>query len=675
MSYKQGWRALNRLLHEDRSFSGHERNCAFLNTGGDSPRFADVSAVTAFDFADDARGLATVDWDFDGDLDVWITNRTAPRLRLLKNNSRASERFVSVKLEGDGIQCNRDAIGARLELHIASAAPAVRIRTLRAGEGFLSQSSNWIHFGLPPQATIEKLVVRWPGSTPEEFPNLSPGKFYLLKQSGQEAVAFDPPAQRIQIAPSDQPPTPMVETVRIVVPSGLPIPDVTVTDSDTPVRSLQLHDNKATLLNLWSSTCAVCLSELAEWSEHADKLAAAGVEIISLNTDHLAGAIQPADTLAVLTKTGSTFTNHSISASGVQSLDDLQRAVLDRWIPLPVPSSFLVAPSGELVAIYKGAVSVEQLIADIPLAEADAAARRDAAISFPGKWVGEPSPADPKRVSSMMLDHNRPEAAQAYLAKCTRYFEALPSSDSPDGKRNLGDLYYQAGLLSSADPATNHQGVVALTRARELIPDDLRVRLELGRQLLDLGRPKDALPELRAASEIDPADLGLRQDIGLIHFKLGDYQQARAALAPVVAAEPNNGLANFHLANTEVRLGDIPKAISRYRKTLEIAPELFDAANNLAWILSSHPDPELRSPRQALALTQRLCSLTKNNNPRYLDSLSVALANSGDFEAAIAAADRAISIYGNDNQRARAAVAARVQLYRAGMPYREEIWR
>ena len=89
LRYKQGWRALNRLLHEDRSFSGHERDCAFLNCGGDSPSFATVSAVAGFDFADDGRGLATSDWDFDGDVDVWLTLRTAPRVRFVKNNSAA----------------------------------------------------------------------------------------------------------------------------------------------------------------------------------------------------------------------------------------------------------------------------------------------------------------------------------------------------------------------------------------------------------------------------------------------------------------------------------------------------------------------------------------------------------------------------------------------------------
>ena len=65
--YLNAWTALGKLLASGRSLSGRERNCCFLNLGGST--FADVSAVSGFDFPDDARGLAVVDWDADGDLD------------------------------------------------------------------------------------------------------------------------------------------------------------------------------------------------------------------------------------------------------------------------------------------------------------------------------------------------------------------------------------------------------------------------------------------------------------------------------------------------------------------------------------------------------------------------------------------------------------------------------
>ena len=167
--YRKAWAAINALIVQGRTLSGRERNCAFLNTGG--PQFADVSAASGLDFQDDSRAVAIVDWDFDGRQDLWTTNRSGPWLRLLRNQCQTDHHFLAVKLQGT--QCNRDAIGARVEVvlktdggeqraeggggHFASRIsdpaspniPATRlIKTLRAGEGFLSQSSKWIHFGL-----------------------------------------------------------------------------------------------------------------------------------------------------------------------------------------------------------------------------------------------------------------------------------------------------------------------------------------------------------------------------------------------------------------------------------------------------------------------------------------------------------------------------------------------
>ena len=85
-NYRLGWNALNRLLQQDRSFSGHERNCAFLNSG--NGQFVDVSAASGLDFADDGRAVGLVDWDFDGDIDFWIANRSAPQLRFLRNDDQ-----------------------------------------------------------------------------------------------------------------------------------------------------------------------------------------------------------------------------------------------------------------------------------------------------------------------------------------------------------------------------------------------------------------------------------------------------------------------------------------------------------------------------------------------------------------------------------------------------------
>ena len=106
-TYLASVRAMYEQLDDGASFSGHERNCVFLNVGkslGESPTpanpfMANVSAVAGLDFADDGRGMVMVDWDHDGDLDVWLSNRTAPRLRFMRNNLPPRP-FLSIRLQG-----------------------------------------------------------------------------------------------------------------------------------------------------------------------------------------------------------------------------------------------------------------------------------------------------------------------------------------------------------------------------------------------------------------------------------------------------------------------------------------------------------------------------------------------------------------------------------------------
>ena len=113
-------------------------------------------------FLDDARAHALVDWDYDGDLDIWSTNRTAPRLRFLRNDANGDQHFLALRLRGR--QCNRDAIGARVEVVLPNGPGAKPlVRSLRAGEGFLAQSTKWLHFGLGRTSTIDSVVIHCQG--------------------------------------------------------------------------------------------------------------------------------------------------------------------------------------------------------------------------------------------------------------------------------------------------------------------------------------------------------------------------------------------------------------------------------------------------------------------------------------------------------------------------------
>ncbi|MGI9457238.1 MAG: CRTAC1 family protein, partial [Aeoliella sp.] len=253
--YQAGWAALSQLLREGKSFSGRERNCAFLNTGG--PKFANAAAACGLDFPDDARALAVVDWDQDGDLDLWITNRTAPRLRLMRNEmqSEASqENFVSFRLQG--VHCNADGIGGRVMVRLKNSPQAPLQQTLYAGDAFLSQSSKWLHFGIPAGSELEQVAVRWPGGSEEIFRGVEASHRYLLKQGTRSAQHVAPRAEPMQFATGPVAPPPRDSTARTVLVSRPPLPLFTYRHLDShAIRTVEV-DQRPLLITFWSHSCA-----------------------------------------------------------------------------------------------------------------------------------------------------------------------------------------------------------------------------------------------------------------------------------------------------------------------------------------------------------------------------------------------------------------------------------
>ena len=217
--YAKGWQEIRRLIQEEgRSFSGRERHCFFLNVGGQ--RFAQASSVTGLDYIDDGRASAVVDWDHDGDLDLWVTNRTGPRVRYLQNEAGDNGNFVAFFLQG--VTSNRDAIGARVEIRLADD-PRKHIRTLHAGDGFLSQSSKWVHFGLGSAKNVERLIIRWPGGKTQQFSDLEVNRHYRVRQ-GEAIEPWSPGRDGVTLVPAKLVAPPEVTRARVVLAPKIGMP-------------------------------------------------------------------------------------------------------------------------------------------------------------------------------------------------------------------------------------------------------------------------------------------------------------------------------------------------------------------------------------------------------------------------------------------------------------------
>lgn len=551
-TYLSAWTQLAQMIQEGRSFSGRERNCCFLNTRG--PRFADVSAATGLDFDDDARSVAVADWDHDGDLDLWVANRTSPRVRFLRNDISSGNAHLTLELVGDPERgTNRDAVGAWVEVELGGEAPRKLVKSVVAGDGYLSQSSRRLHFGLGDATTtnaikIERVTVRWPtGGEPgvETFAGLEPnGRYRLVQGTGRAEANAVSRNVALRPSPPQSPPQSSVARVKLLEP--LPMDEYEYVDlAGQTIRSADLV-GVPVLLNFWSTSCAPCLKELREFGTEKAALDRLKVRIVALNVDGLNQSDPPtADALrSVLANLKYPFYAGRANNALLAAVDKFQRRVVYRQRTLPLPLSLLIDPAGRGTMIYFGPVEPRVLLTDVLDMAADPATYRQRAVPFAGRWARDLFESHPIAVASAHLEGGYPADARAYIDKYLSQESAPPSPgrSREDVNRNLrvADMHQMTGRIAEFERKPQ-DAAAAYRRALEYHADHVAARAGLA-WLLSTS-PEDALRNGREALElVEPLangpgrrDLAVLDALAAAYAEVGRFpdavKMAEAALA------------------------------------------------------------------------------------------------------------------------------------------------
>ena len=150
-----------------------ELNRVYLNRGG---RFVDVAARVGWDEPGNARGIALVDLDNDGDLDAVVTRQFAPPS--IYRNDAAPRGWIGLALEGNGTTCNRDAAGTRVVLR----GQPDQVREVHVANGFAAQGDRRLHFGLGGRVGPVELEIRWCGAAEAQRLALEAGRYHEIRQ-------------------------------------------------------------------------------------------------------------------------------------------------------------------------------------------------------------------------------------------------------------------------------------------------------------------------------------------------------------------------------------------------------------------------------------------------------------------------------------------------------------
>ena len=164
-----------------------QRPLFYLNetrASGQKPVFREVGEQAGLTRELVARGLATLDFDGDGDLDLLFTTNDE-RPRLYRNEGTANH---SVRVTLRAKAPNRDAIGAHIDALVGQ--ETVR-RDVRSGSSYLSQSELPVTIGAGAATRVDKLKITWPDGSKAEYLDLPTGQNITIVQ-GKGIVARQP---------------------------------------------------------------------------------------------------------------------------------------------------------------------------------------------------------------------------------------------------------------------------------------------------------------------------------------------------------------------------------------------------------------------------------------------------------------------------------------------------
>ena len=122
------------------------------------------------------RGLATADYDNDGDIDI-VTNNRGDYPSLLRNDGGNANHWLEILLIGT--KSNRDGVGASLKL---TSEGVSHVEQAKGGMSYMSANDPRIFFGLGKRTKIDSLEITWPSGLVEKLTNVPIDKIIAVKE-------------------------------------------------------------------------------------------------------------------------------------------------------------------------------------------------------------------------------------------------------------------------------------------------------------------------------------------------------------------------------------------------------------------------------------------------------------------------------------------------------------
>lgn len=229
--------------------------------------------------------------------------------------------------------------------------------------------------------------------------------------------------------------------------------------------------------------------------------------------------------------------------------------------------------TGEQAASFEPAPVV-----DAPADVASAATRTATVTPAPVETsaVTPPAPVPPREVTyeeaeAAYRDGRYGEAVELFTAYSDRKYE------NPWGFYMLGLSAWKAGDNEAAE--------LAFEQAIELDPNHVKSHINLGRVLLDAGKPTYALVQFHEAIDLDPRSGTAHRLEGAALHAIGKRDEAVGAYRTAIRIDPEDAWAMNNLALVLIETGEYDAALRALARATELRDDVAVFYNNLGMAL------------------------------------------------------------------------------------------
>ena len=182
------------------------------------------------------------------------------------------------------------------------------------------------------------------------------------------------------------------------------------------------------------------------------------------------------------------------------------------------------------------------------------------------------------------------------------------------------------------------------------------------------GNFRQAISDLRQLLKSDPDNKEWLTRIANVYMADNRPTMAIDTYDQILKKNPTDSSALKGRANALLTIGKHEQAIQTYEKVVRQIPDDSESLNNLAWVLATSTEDDLRDGNRAIELAKKACELTEFKAAHILSTLAAGYAEVGNFEEAKDWSSKAVKL---GEGEIKSQLEEELEMYKSNKPWRE----